>query len=160
VSVKGVLLAGVAVIALALVLRQGVTNRPAPDFTLPDTFGREVTLSEHRGNPVLLIFWTTWCGVCRHQMPVVDEIRSEYRSQGLQVLGVNLEDTAQARDYLVANRLYLRSAVDAQGTIAQQYGVSGLPTMVLLDGDGKVRGVSAGYRDAGQLRSALRRVGL
>ncbi|PYT21517.1 MAG: hypothetical protein DMG57_38365 [Acidobacteria bacterium] len=58
--------------------------RPAPDFTLEQAYGGRVDLSAYRGKAVLLIFWLTACGICRHELPLLDRLSTEFRSRGFE----------------------------------------------------------------------------
>ena len=154
-----------AVIALVLIVlfigwRSQELGDPAPDFSLQDLYGRTVSLKSLKGGPVLLVFWSTSCGICRTQMPVLGSLRNDYRQKGLQVLGVSLDDRQSASSYLSANHYYMNSVIDSSGEIAQRYGVSGIPTMVLLDREGRIAGRAKGFRSEPRLRAALRHVGL
>jgi thiol-disulfide isomerase/thioredoxin len=63
------------------------------DFTLKDMNGRDVSLAEFRGRPIILNFWATWCGPCRAEIPALIAIADEYRDRKLAVLGVSVDDT-------------------------------------------------------------------
>lgn len=151
-----------AFIALLLLIgwRSQELGQPAPEFALEDVYGRTVRLQSLKGGPVLLVFWSTSCGICRTQMPILENLRSEYRGKGLQVLGISLDDRRSASSYLTANHYYMNSVVDPSGETAQRYGVSGIPAMVLVDREGRIAGRATGYRSEPRLRAALRRVGL
>ena len=72
---------------------------PAPDFALPARDGEEVRLSELRGQVVMINFWATWCGPCRQEMPLLEQLQVKYEPLGFTLLGVNVEpDSAAAVD--------------------------------------------------------------
>src|SRR5207245_4206477 len=70
----------------------------APDFELRSLDGGRVSLSELRGKPVLLNFWATWCAPCRVEMPWLVELHEKYRAQGLQIIGVSLDDSGSTQE--------------------------------------------------------------
>ena len=120
----------------------------APDFDLPVLHGGEpgnrMQLSKLRGMVVLLDFWASWCGPCRKQMPILDRVARDYDKKRVMVIGVNT-DTEQelARDYLRLRPVSYPSLYDEEGVASRRFGVSKLPTLVLIDADGTVQ-----YNDA------------
>ena len=89
-----------ALIGLALVVCACNNNAgarpPAPDFKLLDIQGKEVSLSQFRGLPVILDFWATWCPPCRMSIPELVKIQEKYKDKGLVILGLSLDDPAHA----------------------------------------------------------------
>lgn len=67
----------------------------APDFELTSLEGKAVRLSDFRGRPVVVNFWATWCGPCRVEMPWFVELQKQYQAQGVQVLGVAVDDSGR-----------------------------------------------------------------
>src|SRR5215475_7630391 len=70
-------------------------GKPAPDFTLESLDGKNVTLSAYHGRAVLLNFWATWCGPCKIEMPWFVELQKEYGPQGLEIVGVAMDDASK-----------------------------------------------------------------
>jgi thiol-disulfide isomerase/thioredoxin len=68
-------------------------GNPAPDFSLPQLDGKPLKLSTYRGKVVLLDFWATWCDPCREEIPHFVQLQNQYASQGLQVIGVSMDDS-------------------------------------------------------------------
>src|SRR5210317_631483 len=87
-------LTGLAALAAttAVFASLGLVGSPAPDFTLKSRGGANLRLSEEIGNVVMVNFWATWCGPCRQEMPMLDEIYERYQGAGFQLLGVNIDD--------------------------------------------------------------------
>jgi len=111
----------------------------APDFKLPDLEGRPFRLSQSRGNPVLLIFSTTWCAYCRSELPHFKEIHDRYSPRGLEVAQIFIQESQRkvssfARQYNLSYRVLL----DENGAVAEAYEVRGVPDIILLDRDGRV----------------------
>lgn len=120
----------------------------APDFTLRASTGNNLRLQEQRGQVVLLNFWASWCGPCRQEMPHLNRLNEKYRSAGLQLWGINIDDdprTAMA----AADKLGVKFTVllDAAKQVVRLYDLEGMPATVLIDRDGRVRYVHRGYRE-------------
>src|SRR5262245_32830774 len=95
---RGVILAGVLATSLSLA---GDGSGPAPDFNLGARGGKNLALSELKGQVVMINFWATWCGPCRQEMPLLEQMYKKYRPMGFTLLGVNVEpDPAGAEDWL------------------------------------------------------------
>ena len=116
-----------------------VARQPAPDFTLPDPDGRQKSLSDWRGQPVLLNFWATWCGPCEVEMPALQAAYNEHQADGLVVLAVNTgEDFHTASQFIQANGFTLPVALDPDQTISNLLNVRGLPTSLFIQRDGTI----------------------
>ena len=124
----------------------------APDFILPDVNGQSVSLSQFRGQVVVLNIWASWCPSCRAETQDVAEFARQYRSRGVTVVGVNLrEDAATVRAFAEANGIDYPLLLDSQGAVAAQYQVVGIPTTVIIDAAGSVRGRHVGVLTQAQL---------
>ena len=121
---------------------------PAPDFTLKSSSGENVKLSELRGTVVLLNFWASWCGPCRTEMPLLDELYQEYRDYGFTILGVNLDENRDQANLLL-DKIPVSFPVlfDPANSTSETYQVDAMPTTVLIDRNGKVRYHHRGYKD-------------
>jgi len=138
----------IAVIAVAsgayLLLRfprrnQNATAKFAPDFSLPQLNGEALALSNYRGKVVLLDFWATWCAPCRDETPHFIDLQSKYGSQGLRIIGISMDDSADpVRDFL---RQFKPNYPIVMGNarIGELYGgVLGLPIAFVLDSEGRI----------------------
>jgi len=120
----------------------------APDFTLPSIDGPNLRLQEQRGQVVMINFWATWCGPCRVEMPHLARLYDKYRGSGFTVLAVNIdEDPYKAAS--LAKQLGMRFPVllDKEKKVSRLYGLSTMPSTILVDREGRVRYVHRGYRD-------------
>ena len=120
---------------------------PAPDFTLKSTTGDNLRLSEYRGQVVMLNFWASWCGPCRQEMPLLDELHQRYSKAGFTILGVNVENNPEAAQRALQEiPVTFPILFDNDGTVSKLYDISAMPTTYLLDRDGKVRYLHKGYK--------------
>jgi peroxiredoxin len=128
--------AGLLAFAPAVLATDAAVARAAPDFVLKATDGRNLRLSEYRGDPVVVTFWSSGCGQCRTVLAELDRVAAPASS----VLGVSLDGDAQ-RAASVADSLHLRfpNLVDARQSVARQYDVATLPLTLLIDAQGAVR---------------------
>lgn len=110
---------------------------PAPDFELPVLDGPAVSLQDFRGRFVLLDFWATWCGPCRQSMPLLEELQNEHRDE-LVLLAINLNESDEAvRQFLDREGLNVTVLMDRDGAVGRAYGVTGIPTQVLINPQGE-----------------------
>jgi thiol-disulfide isomerase/thioredoxin len=128
----------------ALAERQSVD---APDFTVKDLDGKTVTLSALRGKIVILDFWATWCGPCRKSMPLLDKYYTDAKPAAVEVYGVNVWErggTDKVKPFVVERGFHF-PILYGTTDIASAYGVQGIPTMVVIDQQGKIAYRHVGY---------------
>ena len=122
------------------------TGSAAPDFTLKSDSGRNLKLSELRGEVVMINFWATWCAPCREEMPLLNQLYEQYRKVGFTLLAINVDDDpAKAR--VMARKLGVSFPVlfDTDKRVSKLYDVAAMPSTLLIDRDGRVRYVHRGY---------------
>lgn len=136
---------------------------PAPDFALKSESGANLRLSEFRGEVVMINFWASWCGPCRQEMPLLDELYSQYKPLGFTILGVNVEeDSSKAKEVLEDIPVSFPVLFDTDSKVSKLYNVVAMPSTVLVDRDGNMRylhrGYKPGYEDAyqEQVRALIR----
>jgi len=114
-----------------------------PDFRLGNTESEIVTPADFTGKTLLINFWATWCAPCRHEMPMLMDLQHEYRAQGLQVVGIALDELQNVRSFIQQYGIdypILVGGADAMETSAAYGNVQGvLPYSVLVDSDGIIR---------------------
>jgi thiol-disulfide isomerase/thioredoxin/outer membrane lipoprotein-sorting protein len=131
-----------------------LTGMMAADFQLKSISGEAVRLSDLRGSVVVLDFWATWCGPCRHELPIVEKLRTEYAGK-VQFLGINDEDKGTVAGFLKKNDYQLSVLMDGRRDVHRQYGIRGIPTLIIIDRSGVIRQHYVGGRDEEALRKAI-----
>jgi len=120
----------------------------AADFTIPGLDGKMVSLKDLRGKVVFLNFWATWCVPCRKEMPSIERLHQEFKDQGLVVYGIDfMESPAAAKAFVRSLELTFPILLDANGEVAKQYRVFGLPATFLIGPEGELKGKAIGDRD-------------
>jgi peroxiredoxin len=126
-----------------------LVGRAAPDFALHATAGDNVRLSEHRGEVVVLSFWSSRCTSCRTQLAALNRSFATYRSAGLSIYGVGVDDDpVQSRDFARSARVDFALLLDPAKEVSRSYQVDNLPMTVLIDRNGTIRYVLRDYSDA------------
>ena len=117
-----------------------VAGKPAPDFTLESLDGKNIQLSGYKGQAVLLNFWATWCGPCKIEMPWFVELQKEYGPQGLQIVGVAMDDTSKDDIAKFVKEMGVNYPILlGKEAVGEQYGgVNVLPTTFFIDREGKI----------------------
>jgi len=134
-------------------------SSPAPDFSLESLDGKTTRLSDFRGKAVLLNFWATWCGPCKIEMPWFVDFQKQYGSQGLQIVGVAMDDASKedigkfARDMGVNYPILI-----GKEAVGDQYGgIPGLPETFLIARDGKIVDKIIGLRGKAEIEDAIKK---
>jgi thiol-disulfide isomerase/thioredoxin len=120
----------------------------APDFTLLDLNGNSVSLASLRGKVVILDFWATWCGPCRKSMPLLDKFYTDNKPENVMVFGVNVWERGGKTDKVqpfVTERGFHFPILFGTNDLADAYGVQGIPTLVIIDPQGKIAYRHVGY---------------
>lgn len=132
--------------AQAAAVKSGKERSPAPDFSLKDSDGRTVRLSDYRGKVVLLNFWATWCGPCRIEIPWFTDMERQNKDQGFAVLGVAMDDEGWevVKPFLSELKVNYRVVVGNDETARKYGGIEALPTTFFIDRNGKIAAVHQG----------------
>jgi len=141
----GAALAGLLAVAGTVSAATELEGQDAPDFVLKSVSGKNLRLSEYRGDVVMLSFWASWCGECRAQLEHLGAMRERYRDAGIELLAVSLDQSARQASEGSAGARY-PVLHDAGGEVGRLYDVTTMPVMVLIDRGGVVREVFEGFR--------------
>ncbi len=123
-------------------------GKPAPAFSVITLDGKEVSLADYKGKSLIVNFWATWCGACKLEMPWLAQLRDQYASQGLEVVGIVTDGASEEAVMRIAKRYGVKYTVArCNHKTAQAYGgLPYLPESFYIGRDGKVILASA---DAG-----------
>jgi peroxiredoxin len=120
----------------------------APDFTLEDLSGKQISLKSLRGKVVFLNFWATWCIPCRQEMPTMEKLHREFKEQGLQVVAINIrEGKKEARKFFDELGLTFTALLDKDGKVSEEYGAWSIPLSYFINRKGEFVGKVTGYRE-------------
>jgi thiol-disulfide isomerase/thioredoxin len=158
---------GLALAALFVLPAFAATSSsgPAPAFKLSGRNGKTIDLSQLKGQVVMINFWATWCGPCRQEMPLLEDIYKKYKPMGFTMLAVNVEpDSAAAEAWLgkLSKPVTFPVAFDTESKVSKMYKVAGMPSTVFVDRKGNIRVMHKGYKPGDeniyltQIRSMLK----
>ncbi|MBI5632072.1 MAG: TlpA family protein disulfide reductase [Nitrospirae bacterium] len=122
----------------------------APDFTLKDLTGKNISLSDYKGRVILLEFWATWCPPCKASVPILVELKKKYEQRGFIVIGVSIDTDSDASDIVrqfSASYNINYPVVMADEMIQKKYNIISVPTSFLIGKDGKIVDIYKGYSE-------------
>lgn len=112
-------------------------KEPAPNFALALLDGKSFQFSEHKGKPVLINFFASWCLPCRDEMPVLEKIVREYQPKGVVFLGIAVDDTEEKmKDFIKRYNITFPVGLDKTAEIQKSFGLYGIPTTYFIDKNG------------------------
>jgi cytochrome c biogenesis protein CcmG/thiol:disulfide interchange protein DsbE len=129
----------------------------APDFSLTSLSGQPVRLSDFHGKVILLDYWATWCAPCRIETPKLIELQKRYGAQGLQVIGISMDDEVEpVKSFAQELRINYPVAL-GDVKVAEAYGgVLGLPVVFLIDRQGRIYRKLAGDAEMQSVEAEVR----
>jgi cytochrome c biogenesis protein CcmG, thiol:disulfide interchange protein DsbE len=141
----------------APVAAPSLVNKRAPEIARHDLSGQRIALNSLRGHVVLLNFWATWCAPCLVEMPIFSKWQQQYASQGLQVIGISMDDDAAPVRKLVAKVKPVYPIAMGDAKLGDRYGgVMGLPLTYLVDRKGIVRARFQGETDPATIEEEVK----
>lgn len=132
----------------------------APDFTVQDENGNDVSLSDFKGKPVVLNFWASWCPPCKAEMPDYQKMVQQYSSQGVIFMMVNMTDgsretTETAKQFLKERKYTFPAYFDMNSNAANAYCISSIPYSIFIDKDGNIVNAYQGMIDAATMKKNI-----
>jgi peroxiredoxin len=146
-----------------------LADKQAPAFTLNDTTGKKVSLSDYKGKAVVVDFWATWCAPCKIEIPWLTKLHDQYASQGLVVLGISEDDLdLDDQKALLKQKKEIADSAAKLGInypvliddkkVSEPYGgVDALPTTFYIDRDGKVVAATIGLVDRDEIEANIKK---
>ena len=135
-------------------------GKPAPAFEVTSIDGVKTKLSDMKGKIVLIDFWATWCPPCRKGLPETQKSFNDYADKGLAVMAISAEDKATVTPFLKENSYTFPTYLDGEGKANTAYGITGIPTIAVIDRDGKLVAYMIGLREPAEILAALKKAGL
>ena len=130
----------------------------APSFDEPTVNGPNLTMASLTGKPVYLNFFATWCPPCNEEAPDVNAVQAEFKTQGLQVVGIDvLENTKKAEQFVSQHHLNYPAVVDT-GALRDAYNINGMPVHVFIDRTGVVKKIEIGELSKAQMIADVKEV--
>lgn len=114
--------------------------KPAPDFSLETLDGNTIHLSETKGKPTLIYFWTSWCGYCKRELSTIQEVYEQYHNQ-INLITINItksDNLEQVSQYVKENQFTFPTLLDEYGDVSRTYQILGTPTSFFINQDGYI----------------------
>ena len=145
--IAGVIALGAALAGSALAVVPTLVGKQAPDFVLKSADGRNLRLSEYRGQVVVVNFWARWASDSREEMPALDRINTTYNRAGLVILGVSVdEDLRRAKEFADGMKVRYPILFDTTADLGRDYLLRRMPMTILVDRAGVVRYSNVGFK--------------
>ncbi|MDD5355974.1 MAG: redoxin domain-containing protein [Candidatus Omnitrophica bacterium] len=123
-------------------------NKQAPEFSLQDLSGKDVSLKDFQDKAVILFFWTTSCPHCRRQIWLLNEEYENMKSSGIELLAINInEPQSRVKKFIDSYSITYPVLLDYDGSVAYEYGIMVIPTLVFISKDRKIKSVSNSFSD-------------
>ena len=133
----------------------GNNSSQAPDFTVKDLKGREISLSNYSGKVVFLNFWATWCGPCKAEIPDLIQAYKQYKDKGMEIIGISVDRISPKSVLKFAEKYKINyPVVMSTDKIQKDYDPGPyIPTTIIIDQEGKIRHRHIGYMNKETLKS-------
>ncbi|SFS09811.1 cytochrome c biogenesis protein CcmG, thiol:disulfide interchange protein DsbE [Granulicella pectinivorans] len=135
-------------------------GKPAPAFTLVNSEGKKVSLSDYKGRPVLINFWATWCAPCKLEMPWFEEFHSKYKDSGFEILGIAEDDAPKDEIIKTARKTGVSYPILlTDNKVANLYGgVDSLPTSFYVDKTGTIVEETVGLAPKDEVEANIKKI--
>ena len=134
-------------------------SKGAPDFRLPAVDGSMVSMSDYSGKVILVDFWATWCPPCNDMIPILSKLHKQYSDKGLVILGISLDQEGLgALGTFVYENMIPYKVVMGDNRISNSFGgVSTIPTLYMVDRDGRLVRKLTGFHNYAQLEEQVKK---
>lgn len=152
------LAASVLLAAAAFARAEPVPPTPAPSWTLPDVDGHSVSSDQFKGKVVVVDFWATWCGPCRHEIPGYIELQKKYGKDGLVIVGVSLDRQGAkvVKPFVEKEGMNYPVVIGDESTVEAFGGFNAIPTTFIIDRDGNIRDKKTGTEETASYEKRLK----
>ncbi|MHC4132097.1 MAG: peroxiredoxin family protein [Planctomycetota bacterium] len=130
-------------------------GKDAPDFTLTDINGKEHSLSDYKGKEVMLVFWATWCGPCRLEIPHLIELRKSISEEKLAILAISSESEDVVKDFVSSNKLNYDIFATQAVLPAPYSSVPAIPSSFFVNSEGKIKFGTMGTIDLNAMNAII-----
>lgn len=146
-----------------------LNGQQAPNFTLQDLSGQNVSLASFKGHPMVVDFWATWCGPCKMEIPWLEDLQKQYAGQGLQIIGISADDLDKSdpaklftekreiSDFATSMHINYPVLLDANSIADSWGGVDALPTTFFIDRNGKIVASTVGLAPRDEIVSDIQK---
>ena len=132
-------------------------SKPAPQFTLSSLDGKRVAMKDLSNKVVVIDFWATWCGPCREEIPHLNKLYSDFKGQGLEIVGISMDDGPDVvKDFAREFRMEYPLVMGSDELAEQFGGILGLPTTFIIDRKGNIVKRFVGLPPAEELSRVVR----
>lgn len=139
-----------------------VLNTRRPDFTMPDLSGKQRSVSEWDGKIIIVNFWATWCPPCRREMPAFVRLQEKYANQGVQFVGIALDDADQVQDFVDSLDINYPILIGEREAfeLAKAYGdhIGALPHSAIVNRQGLIVHVKSGELHESELETIIKKL--
>ncbi len=124
-------------------------GQAAPDFTLKDATGKNISLSSLKGRVIMINFWATWCPPCRQEMPSMEMLFQEYNKKGFEILAISSDSQGEkiVKPFMEFYELSFTALMDTDGKVHSAYGITSIPTTYIVDKKGAIAQKFMGPKD-------------
>lgn len=138
---------------------EDVPKEAATDFTIDQFDGGSFSLSAHKGRPVVINFFASWCIPCKAEAPALDKVYQEFKIKNVAFLGIAIQDTeTKAKGFVEENGITFPAGLDEDGLIKESYGVYGIPVTYFIDKNGLINYTHAGILTEDLIRYELEKI--
>ena len=124
------------------------TPTAAPEFELKNPAGKQLSLRDLRGKVVFLNFWATWCPPCIEEMPAMERLHQELQKDGLVILAVNFQESAErVKEFFAKHNFTFTALLDRDGKVSELYQAWALPVSVIINKRGELAARAMGSKD-------------